>query len=61
VVAEFEERPSIEVKRQENINRVENRDFKREELLGKYTVKILYKCNNGKFKVKYLGKLERNW
>ena len=28
---------------------VEERDFKRGELLGKYTVKILYEWNNGQF------------
>jgi len=61
VVAEFEERLSVEFKRQENINRVTDRDFRREELLEKYTVKILYKCNNRKIKVEYLRKLERNW
>ena len=61
MVAEFEERLSAEFKRQENINRVGDRDFRREELLEKYTVKILYKCNNRKFKVEYLRKLERNW
>ena len=61
MVAEFEERLSVEFKRQENINRVTDRDFRREELLEKYTVKILYKCNNRKIKVEYLRKLERNW
>ena len=61
MVAEFERRLSIEVKRQERINRVKYRDFKREELLEKYTVKIFYKYNGRKFKVEYLRKLERNW
>ena len=40
---------------------VEKKDFRREELLRKYTVKILYRWNNGKFEEEYLRKLERNW
>ena len=40
---------------------IEKRDFKREELLEKYMVKMLYKWNDGKFKAEYLKKLERNW
>jgi len=31
------------------------------ELPGRYTAKILYGWNDGKFKVEYLRKLERNW
>jgi len=38
----------------------EKRDFKRRELLEKYTAKILYEWDNGKFEIKYLGKLKRN-
>jgi len=38
----------------------EEKDFRREELPGKYIVKILYKWDNGKFENKYLKKLERN-
>ena len=38
----------------------EGRDFRRSKLLGKYMVKILYGWNDGKFKKKYLRKLERN-
>ena len=37
---------------------VEKKDFRREELPKKYTAKIL---DNGKFKNKYLKKLEKNW
>jgi len=40
---------------------VEERDFRRRELSGKYTVKMLYGWNDGKFENKYLKKLERNW
>ena len=40
IVAEFEKRINIEVRRQEI---AEERDFRRRELLGKYMVKILYR------------------
>jgi len=43
VVIEFEKRISIEVRRQKKLDMIEERNFKREELLGKYTVKILYR------------------
>ena len=60
VVAEFEERLSTEVRWQEKLNITEKRDFRREELLEKYMVKILYKWNNRKFEEEYLRKLKRN-
>jgi len=40
---------------------VEEKNFKRGELLGKYTVKILYSWDDGNFEDEYLKKLERNW
>jgi len=40
---------------------VEKRDFRRGKLLGKYTVKMLYGWNDGKFEEEYLRKLERNF
>ena len=40
---------------------VEEKDFRRGELLGKLIAKILYRWNDGKFKEEYLKKLERNW
>ena len=43
VVAEFEERPNAEVRRQKKLNIIEEKDFRREELLGKYIAKILYR------------------
>ena len=43
VVAEFKERLNTEVRRQEKLNMVEERDFKRGELLGKYIAKMLYR------------------
>ena len=39
---EFEGRMSAEVRRQEKINIIEERDFKRGGLPEKFTVKILY-------------------
>ena len=41
------------------MNLVEKRDFRREELLEKYTVKMLYRWNNRKFREEYLKKLEK--
>ena len=35
--------------------------FKRMELLGKYTAKLLYGWDDKKFEKEYLKKLERNW
>ena len=58
-VEEFEGRMSAEV-RKEKLDRRKERNFRREELLGKYTAKILYVWDNGKFEEEYLRKLERN-
>jgi len=58
---EFEGRMSTEVRRQERIDMAEERDFRREELLGKFTTRMLYGWDDGKFKEEYLKKLERNW
>jgi len=60
-VEEFERRMSIEVRRQEKLDLTEEKDFRRGELLEEYIVKMLYKWDDGKFKKKYLRKLERNW
>ena len=60
VVAEFKERFNLDVRRQEKLNMVEERDFRREKLLEKHIVKILYGQDDGKFEEKYLRKLERN-
>jgi len=40
---------------------VEEKDFRRGELLGKYMAKMLYGWDDGKFEEEYLRKLERNW
>ena len=54
VVAKFEGRLNVEVRQQEKLDITEDRDFKREELLGKYIVKILYRWDDRKFEYKYL-------
>ena len=61
VLEEFEGRMSVEVRRQERIDMAEERDFRRGELLGKFTARMLYKWDDGKFEEEYLKKLERNW
>jgi len=58
---EFERRMSVEVRRQEKIDMAEERDFRRGELLEKFTAKISYGWDNGKFEEEYLKKLKRNW
>jgi len=58
---EFEGRMNAEVRRQEKLDMAEEKDFRRGELPGKFTVKMLYEWNDGKFKEEYLRKLERNW
>ena len=58
---EFEERMSVEVRRQERIDMVKERNFRREELPEKFTARILYRWDNGKFEEEYLRKLEKNW
>jgi len=40
---------------------LEAEKFKRGELSGRYTVKLLYGWDNKKFDEEYLKKLERNW
>jgi len=36
-------------------------EFRRSELPGKYTAKLLFRWDNKKFENEYLKKLERNW
>ena len=38
----------------------EERDFRREELLGKFIARMLYRWDDGKFEEEYLKKLEKN-
>ena len=58
---EFEGRMNAEVRRQEKLDMVEKRDFKKEELPRKFMAKMLYGWDDGKFEEEYLRKLERNW
>ena len=58
---EFEGRMDVKVRRQEKLEIVEEKDFRKGELPGKYMAKMLYKWNNRKFEEEYLRKLEKNW
>ena len=60
-VKEFERRMSAEVRKQEKLDIMEEKDFRKRKLLEKYIIKMLYGWDNGKFEEKYLMKLERNW
>ena len=42
VLEEFEGRMNTEVRRQEKLDRIEENDFKRGELPGRFIVKMLY-------------------
>ena len=39
----------------------EEGEYKRMELPGKYTAKLLYRWNDRRFEEEYLNKLEENW
>jgi len=56
LIEEFEQR-EIVVRRQEG----EEDEYKRMELPGKYTAKLLYGWDDRKFEEEYLNKLEKNW
>ena len=43
LVAEFEGKMSTKVRRQEKLDMVEEKNFRREELLEKYIAKMLYR------------------
>ena len=43
VVVEFKEKVNTKIRRQEKLDIVEERDFRRGELPGKYIAKILYR------------------
>ena len=58
-LADFEGK--TEIRKQEKIKEVEDRDFRRGELPGKFTAKMLYEWDDGRFEKEYLKKLERNW
>ena len=61
MVAEFEGILNAEVRQQEKLDMIEERDSKRRELPEEYIAKMLYRWDNGKFEKEYLKKLERNW
>ena len=60
-IKEFQGKMSVEVRRQEKIDMAEERDFRRRELPGKFTAKMLYGWDDQKFEEEYLNKLEKNW
>ena len=60
-IEKFEGRMNAEVRRQEKLDIMEEKDFRRRKLLEKYIAKMLYGWNDGKFEEEYLRKLERNW
>jgi len=60
LIEEFE-RGGVEVRRQEKIEkRKEEDEYRRMELLEKYTARVLYGWNDKKFEEEYLKKLEKN-
>ena len=61
LVDEFEGRLNVEVRRQEKLDTAEKKNFRREELPGRFMAKMLYRWDDGKFEEEYLRKLERNW
>jgi len=56
LIEEFE-RGGVEVRKQEG----EVDEYRRMELPGKYTAKLLYGWDDKKFEEEYLNKLEKNW
>ena len=52
---------SAEVRRQEKLDMIEEKNLRRGELPEKYIAKMLYGWDNRKFEEEYLRKLERNW
>ena len=61
VLEEFKGRVDAEVRRQEKIDKAEEQNCRRGELPEKFTAKMLYRWDDGKFEKEYLKKLERNW
>ena len=57
----FKRRMNAEVRRQEKIEMAEERDFRKGDLPGRFTVKILSGWDNRKFEEEYLKKLEKIW
>ena len=61
LIEEFE-KGGVEVRRQEKVEKKKELDeYRRMELPGKYTVKLLYGWDDKEFEEEYLKKLEKNW
>ena len=60
VLEEFKGRMNAEVRRQEKLDMMEEKDFRRRGLPENFMVKMLYRWDDGKFEEEYLRKLERN-
>ena len=61
LVNDFEERLEVEVRWQVEKRKVERMEYRRMEVLGKYTAKLLYGWDDKRFEEEYLRKLEWNW
>ena len=61
ILEDFEGRIEVKIRRQEKLDKAKEQDFRRGELSGKFTAKMLYGWDDGKFEEEYLKKLERNW
>jgi len=61
LVNDFEERLGTEVRQQVGERKAERKKYRRMELPGKYTAKLLYGWDDKKFEEEYLEKLEWNW
>jgi len=59
LIKEFERREVVV--RREVEEEEEGDEYKRMELLGKYTAKLLYGWDDQRFEEEYLNKLEKNW
>jgi len=61
LIEEFE-KGGVEVRQQEKIEKKrEIGEYRRMELPGRYTAKLLYRWNDKEFEEEYLKKLEKNW
>jgi len=61
VLEDFEGRMEAEIRRQEKLDRVEEQDFRKGKLPGKFTARMLYRWDDKKFEEENLKKFERNW
>jgi len=61
LVEDFKGRLGAEVRRQVGERKAKREEYRRMELLEKYTAKLLYRWDDRKFEEEYLTKLEKNW